>query len=114
MVMPRDESHDEAMDRRFAGFIAWLLCLLAFGAIIALAAPASASRVSEAAKQRVQAVAPRVFRAEGARGSLSKIAIRKYGLDTGREPQKYGIGLKEIWQVKPENHQQESTSLSLQ
>ena len=39
---------------------------------------------------------------EGARGSLSKIAIRKFGLDEGREPQKYGIGLKEIWQVKPE------------
>jgi electron-transferring-flavoprotein dehydrogenase len=40
---------------------------------------------------------------EGVRGSLSKIAIRKFGLDAGREPQKYGIGLKEIWQVKPEN-----------
>ena len=39
---------------------------------------------------------------EGARGSLSKIAIRQFGLDEGREPQKYGIGLKEIWQVKPE------------
>ncbi|KRE17987.1 electron transfer flavoprotein-ubiquinone oxidoreductase [Bosea sp. Root381] len=39
---------------------------------------------------------------EGARGSLSKIAIRKFGLDANREPQKYGIGLKEIWQVKPE------------
>ncbi|OYW98106.1 MAG: electron transfer flavoprotein-ubiquinone oxidoreductase, partial [Bosea sp. 32-68-6] len=39
---------------------------------------------------------------EGVRGSLSKIAIRQYGLDAGREPQKYGIGLKEIWQVKPE------------
>jgi electron-transferring-flavoprotein dehydrogenase len=39
---------------------------------------------------------------EGARGSLSKIAIRKFGLDRDREPQKYGIGLKEIWQVKPE------------
>lgn len=43
--------------------------------------------------------------AEGARGSLSKIAIRKFGLDAGREPQKYGIGLKEIWQVKPEKFQ---------
>ncbi|MGX5735578.1 electron transfer flavoprotein-ubiquinone oxidoreductase [Bosea thiooxidans] len=39
---------------------------------------------------------------EGARGSLSKIAIKRFGLDQGREPQKYGIGLKEIWQVKPE------------
>ncbi|MCO5092368.1 electron transfer flavoprotein-ubiquinone oxidoreductase [Bosea sp. (in: a-proteobacteria)] len=39
---------------------------------------------------------------EGARGSLSKIAIKKFALDAGREPQKYGIGLKELWQVEPE------------
>ncbi|WP_248313339.1 electron transfer flavoprotein-ubiquinone oxidoreductase [Bosea sp. F3-2] len=39
---------------------------------------------------------------EGARGSLAKIAIKTFGLDAGREPQKYGIGLKELWQVKPE------------
>ncbi|TCT40953.1 electron transfer flavoprotein-ubiquinone oxidoreductase [Martelella mediterranea] len=42
---------------------------------------------------------------EGVRGSLAKQLIRKFGLDEGREPQKYGIGLKELWQVKPEHHQ---------
>ena len=36
---------------------------------------------------------------EGARGSLTKQIIARYKLDEGREPQKYGIGLKEIWQV---------------
>jgi electron-transferring-flavoprotein dehydrogenase len=41
---------------------------------------------------------------EGARGSLAKQLIAKFDLDEGREPQKYGIGLKELWQVKPENH----------
>jgi electron-transferring-flavoprotein dehydrogenase len=41
---------------------------------------------------------------EGARGSLSKKLIAKYKLDDGREPGKFGIGLKELWQVKPENH----------
>ena len=41
---------------------------------------------------------------EGARGSLAKQLIAKYKLDEGREPGKYGIGLKELWQVKPENH----------
>jgi len=41
---------------------------------------------------------------EGARGSLAKQLIAKYRLDDGREPGKYGIGLKELWQVKPENH----------
>ena len=41
---------------------------------------------------------------EGARGSLAKMLIAKFKLDDGREPGKYGIGLKELWQVKPENH----------
>ena len=45
-----------------------------------------------------------VMLAEGVRGSLSKIAIAKYGLDADAEPQKYGLGMKEIWEVKPENH----------
>ena len=42
--------------------------------------------------------------AEGARGSLSKQAIAKYSLSQDREPQKFGIGLKELWQVAPEKH----------
>jgi len=41
--------------------------------------------------------------AEGARGSLSKVLIEKFGLANGRQPQKYGIGLKELWQLTPEN-----------
>ncbi len=42
--------------------------------------------------------------AEGAHGSLTKQLIRDFNLREGREPQKYGIGLKELWQVKPEHH----------
>jgi electron-transferring-flavoprotein dehydrogenase len=42
--------------------------------------------------------------AEGARGSLSKIVIAKYGLANDREPPKFGIGLKELWQVDPTKH----------
>ena len=45
-----------------------------------------------------------VMLAEGARGSLSKQAIAKFGLDEGREPQKYGLGMKELWEVPAENH----------
>jgi electron-transferring-flavoprotein dehydrogenase len=41
--------------------------------------------------------------AEGARGSLAKVLLEKYGLNKDSDPQKYGIGLKELWQVKPEN-----------
>ncbi len=42
--------------------------------------------------------------AEGARGSLAKQLIAKFDLANGRDPQKYGIGLKELWEVKPEHH----------
>jgi electron-transferring-flavoprotein dehydrogenase len=42
--------------------------------------------------------------AEGARGSLTKELIRKFDLSQGREPQKFGIGLKELWQVTAEKH----------
>jgi electron-transferring-flavoprotein dehydrogenase len=42
---------------------------------------------------------------EGVRGSLAKQLIaQKFKLDEGREPPKFGIGLKELWQVKPEKH----------
>ena len=42
--------------------------------------------------------------AEGARGSLSKSLIKRFALDADREPQKFGIGLKELWEVAPERH----------
>ena len=42
--------------------------------------------------------------AEGSRGHLGKQLIAKYQLDAGRDPQSYGIGLKELWEVAPEQH----------
>jgi electron-transferring-flavoprotein dehydrogenase len=42
--------------------------------------------------------------AEGARGSLSKQIIARFRLDEGKEPQKYGIGIKELWQIDPAKH----------
>ncbi|WP_090300272.1 electron transfer flavoprotein-ubiquinone oxidoreductase [Ensifer sp. YR511] len=41
---------------------------------------------------------------EGVRGSLAKQLISKFDLSKDRDVQKFGIGLKELWQVKPENH----------
>ncbi|MFN0262652.1 electron transfer flavoprotein-ubiquinone oxidoreductase [Tepidamorphus sp. 3E244] len=41
---------------------------------------------------------------EGVRGSLAKMLISKFALDEGREPPKFGIGLKELWEVAPEKH----------
>lgn len=45
-----------------------------------------------------------VMLGEGVRGSLAKQVMAKYDLSAGREPQKFGLGMKEIWEVKPENH----------
>ena len=42
--------------------------------------------------------------AEGARGNLGKQLIAKFALADGRDPQKFGLGLKELWQVAPEKH----------
>ena len=42
--------------------------------------------------------------AEGARGSLTKGLLTKFGLTEGRDFQKYGIGIKELWQVDPAKH----------
>jgi electron-transferring-flavoprotein dehydrogenase len=42
--------------------------------------------------------------AEGARGSLAKGLITRFKLDEGREPQKYGIGLKELWEIPADRH----------
>ncbi len=41
---------------------------------------------------------------EGARGSLAKTLINKFELDKGRSPQKYGIGIKELWEIDPKKH----------
>ena len=46
--------------------------------------------------------------AEGVRGSLAKQIISKYELDKDSEPQKYGLGMKELWEVKPEKHKEGS------
>jgi electron-transferring-flavoprotein dehydrogenase len=43
--------------------------------------------------------------AEGARGHLGKQLIERFKLDAGRDPQSYGIGLKELWEIDPARHQ---------
>ncbi|WP_321393131.1 electron transfer flavoprotein-ubiquinone oxidoreductase [Emcibacter sp.] len=44
--------------------------------------------------------------AEGVRGSLAKQLIHKFNLRDGVQPQSYGIGIKELWEIKPEHHKQ--------
>ncbi len=43
--------------------------------------------------------------AEGARGSLSQAMMARFNLRDGVDPQKYGIGIKELWEVAPSRHQ---------
>ena len=43
---------------------------------------------------------------EGCRGHLGKQIIKRFNLDEGKDPQHYGIGFKEIWDIKPEFHKE--------
>ena len=43
--------------------------------------------------------------AEGSRGHLGKQLIAKFKLDEGRDPQSYGLGIKELWEIDPARHQ---------
>ena len=42
--------------------------------------------------------------AEGARGHLGKQVISRFKLDAGKDPQSYGIGIKELWEIDPARH----------
>ena len=43
--------------------------------------------------------------AEGARGHLGKQLIARFKLDAGKDPQSYGLGVKEVWEIDPARHQ---------
>jgi len=43
---------------------------------------------------------------EGCRGHLGKGLIKQFNLDDGKDPQHYGIGIKELWDIDPEKHEQ--------
>jgi electron-transferring-flavoprotein dehydrogenase len=51
-----------------------------------------------------------VFLSEGVRGSLSKEVIARYDLSKGHEPQKFGLGMKEIWEIDPAKHREGSVT----
>ncbi|MRU16009.1 electron transfer flavoprotein-ubiquinone oxidoreductase [Roseovarius sp. A21] len=51
-----------------------------------------------------------VFLSEGVRGSLAKEVIAKYDLSAGKEPQKFGLGMKEIWEIDPAKHREGSVT----
>jgi electron-transferring-flavoprotein dehydrogenase len=52
----------------------------------------------------VELIAKETLFAEGCRGSLSKSLIERFGLRDGVDPQTYGIGIKELWEIEPSKH----------
>jgi electron-transferring-flavoprotein dehydrogenase len=52
----------------------------------------------------MELVARQTLFAEGCHGSLTKTLFERFGLRQGVDPQIYGIGLKELWEVQPDNH----------
>ncbi len=49
-----------------------------------------------------------VFLSEGAHGSLSKQVMQEFDLSKGKDPQKFGLGMKEIWEIDPDRHSEGS------
>ena len=54
-----------------------------------------------------------VLIAEGVRGSLAKELIGKYSLSDGHDPQKFGLGMKEIWEIDPAKSKPGTVSLGI-
>ena len=59
---------------------------------------------SDAYEPGMELLGKYVFFAEGVRGSLSKEVIAKYDLAADSDPQKYGLGMKELWEIDPAKH----------
>ena len=60
---------------------------------------------TDAFQPGVELLAKYTFFAEGCRGHLGRQLEAKFGLREGVDPQVYGLGLKELWEIKPERHQ---------
>jgi electron-transferring-flavoprotein dehydrogenase len=54
----------------------------------------------------VELVARQTIFAEGCRGSLTKTLFERFSLRDGADPQTYGLGIKELWEIDPERHHQ--------
>ena len=54
-------------------------------------------------EQGIELHATQTIFSEGCRGHLGKILMKKFNLNAENSPQTYGIGIKELWEVAPEN-----------
>ncbi|MEA2938013.1 MAG: electron-transferring-flavoprotein dehydrogenase [Alphaproteobacteria bacterium] len=91
----------------FPGFAAAEVLYDAHGAVAGVATGdmgiAKDSRRKDTFTRGVELRAKYTLLAEGARGNLTKLLLARFGLDAGRDPQKFGLGVKELWQVAPGN-----------
>ena len=92
----------------FPGFAAAEILFNAQGAVCGVATGnlgiQKDGNVSEQFQLGMELRAKYTLFAEGSRGHLGKQLITKYRLDRESDPQSYGIGIKELWEVTPENH----------
>ena len=92
----------------FPGFAAAEILFNAQGAVCGVATGnlgiQKDGNVSEQFQLGMELRAKYTLFAEGSRGHLGKQLITKYRLDRESDPQSYGIGIKELWEVTPESH----------
>lgn len=93
----------------YPGFAAAELLYDEAGAVRGVATPARGRQADGTPGPRfdpgVELCARQTVLAEGAHGSLSQEALERFGLARGAEPQTYALGLKELWEVRPERHE---------
>jgi electron-transferring-flavoprotein dehydrogenase len=99
----------EALDVQvFPGFAASEVLYGDDGAVVGVATGdmgiAKDGRHKDSFTRGVELRAKYTLFAEGARGNLTKMLLKRFNLEADREPQKFGIGLKELWQVAPDQH----------
>jgi electron-transferring-flavoprotein dehydrogenase len=63
-------------------------------------------RPTENYQPGVELLARQTFFAEGCRGSLTKTLLERFALNAESDPQTYGIGIKELWEIDPARHRQ--------
>lgn len=94
----------------FPGFAAAEILYNADGAVIGVATGDMGldkdGAKTEQFEEGMELHARQVVFAEGCHGSLTKQLIEKYNLRKESDPQTYGLGIKELWEVKPRNHQE--------
>ena len=98
-------THAEALGVEiYPGFAATEVLYNDEGAVIGVATGDMGIEKNGEPGRGMELIGKYVLIGEGVRGSLAKQLIEKFDLSKDSDVQKYGIGLKELWQVKPEHH----------